>query len=259
MSPELSVVVPVYRTRAALRDLHGRLTHVLEGMKLRYEIVFVDDACPLGSREVLEQLAAEDERVTALILSRNVGQNHAVWTGLDAARGSRIVILDGDGQDPPEAIPLLLHALLPPLEAVFAGRRGLYESRGRLLMSRVFKTLLSLLTGLPRDAGMFVALSRRMVTGILDFDGSRGSIVAMIASTGLSVASIPVVRSSRPQGASAYSSWGCIVVGCRALTFVIGRKERRDGKPDGDGTLVQARLGARFCAEGHQPLPGGCG
>jgi len=229
LSPELSVVVPVYRTREALRDLHNRLTHVLGEMKLRYEIVFVDDACPLGSREVLVQLAAEDERVSPLILSRNVGQHHAVWFGLEAVRGSWIVVLDGDGQDPPEAIPLLVNALVPPMEAVFAGRRGQYESRGRLLTSRVFKTLLSLLTGLPRDAGMFVALSRRMATAILDFDPSRGSIVAMIGCTGLSVTSVPVIRSSRPEGASAYSAWGRVAAGCRALAFVIGRKRRRDG------------------------------
>jgi SAM-dependent methyltransferase len=229
-APEVSVVVPVYRTREALCDLHRRLTSVLEGLALPYEIVFVDDACPLGSREVLARLAAEDGRVVPLLLSRNVGQHHAVWKGLDAARGSRVVILDGDGQDPPEAIPLLLGSLVAPVEAVFAGRRGAYESRGRLLTSRLFKTLLGLLTGLPRDAGMFVALSRRMVERILEFDGSRGSIVAMIGAARLPVASVPVLRAPRPEGASAYSSWGRVVAGCRALAFVL-LPGRRAGDP----------------------------
>jgi undecaprenyl-phosphate 4-deoxy-4-formamido-L-arabinose transferase len=169
------------------------------------------------------------------------------------------VILDGDGQDPPEAIPLLLQTLLPPLEAVFAGRRGGYESRGRLLTSRLFKTLLGLLTGLPRDAGMFVAFSRRMASEILSFDGSRGSIVAMIGRSGLPVASIPVVRSARLEGVSAYSSWGRLVAGCRSLAFVLGRDGPRLGKPDGNDAFVEARLGARFRGEEGPSRQRGCG
>jgi glycosyltransferase involved in cell wall biosynthesis len=135
-SPSVSVIVPVYRNRATLRELHRRVSAVLEGAGRTFEILFVNDDCPAGSLEVLRELTAGDARVAVLSLASNVGQHQAVVTALSEARGEWVVVMDADLQDPPEALPELLRAGEAGFSAVFAGRCGEYESRFRLLTSR---------------------------------------------------------------------------------------------------------------------------
>jgi polyisoprenyl-phosphate glycosyltransferase len=227
MTPEIdvSVVVPVFRNRATLAELSRRLCAVFDAEALRGEIVFVNDACPEGSIQTLEELARLEPLVTVLDLDRNVGQHWAVLTGLGFARGPNTVILDADLQDPPEALPLLLDALRsPPVACVFAGRRGRYQAGHRHLTSRLFKKTLSLLTGLPPDAGIFLAMNAELRRRLLDFNAPQPFVVAMIGCTGLPVASIPVERSRRESGQSAYSSWKRLRTGLGALRLVLEYK-----------------------------------
>ena len=200
----MSVVVPVYGNGGTLRVLHDRLRRVLGGEGLEYEIIFVNDACPFASLVVLDGIASEDPGVRVMALPDNVGQHRAVLIGLAQARGRCAVIMDGDLQDPPEAVPRLLEKL-DSHAAVFAGRRGRYESRGRLATSRLFKTLLSVLTGVPRDAGMYVALRCDMIQHLLARREKTPFVVAMIGTSGMAVASVPIHRSPRPSGHSCYS------------------------------------------------------
>ncbi|MDO8671768.1 MAG: glycosyltransferase family 2 protein, partial [Dehalococcoidia bacterium] len=219
--PEITVVVPVYRNSATLRELYSRLRQTLSARQLSYEIVFVDDACPEASLDVLREIALADERVAVLVLERNVGQHRAVLAGLSQAQGQYIVVMDADLQDPPEAIPALLSKLKEGYAAVFAGRRGRYESRMRLFTSVLFKRLLALLSGVPPDAGMFVAMNRQMADSLLTFDASKPFVVAMIGCTRLPLTSIPVRRTQRHDGRSAYSSWKRFKTGCLALLSVV--------------------------------------
>ena len=228
---DLSVVVPVYGNADTLRTLHERLVRALDGAALAFEVLFVDDASPDRSRAVLEELASSDPRVALLGLERNVGQQQAVIAGLAQARGAWVVVMDADLQDPPEAIlALLAHGRLG-YKAVFAGRRGAYESPLRLLTSRLFKRLLSLLCGVPADAGIFVAMHRSLVERLLKMGGPKPFVVAMIGCAGLPMATLPVVRDVRPNGASAYSTWGRIKSGWRGIAFVLAWKWQKEWRP----------------------------
>jgi glycosyltransferase involved in cell wall biosynthesis len=176
----------------------------------------------------LNRLAASERRVRVIALERNVGQHRAVLIGLAQARGRRAVIMDGDLQDPPEAIPELLKEMEKGFDAVFAGRRGRYESAGRLITSRVFKTLLHLLTGVPPDAGMFVALSRPMIDHLVARPEKRPFVVAMIGTSRLPLTSIAVARQPRRSGDSAYSSWMRLKAGCAAVQIALRSAIRAD-------------------------------
>lgn len=144
IDPEISVVVPVYCNADTVSALRERLRQVLESEPLSYEILFVNDACPAESLMALRGLAEGDAAVRVVPLERNVGQHRAVLIGLAQTRGRHVVVMDADLQDPPEAIPEMRRTLMRGYDAVFAGRRGRYESTGRLVTSRVFKTLLAL-------------------------------------------------------------------------------------------------------------------
>ena len=233
MSSRISVVVPVYRNAGTLRELHGRLVAALEGVGRR-ELIFVNDGCDAGSGEVLAELAAGDESVLVVDLAVNRGQNAAVLAGLERSDGEWTVVLDGDLQDPPEAIPLLLAAATREVGAVFAGRRGSYESRTRLLTGRLYRRLLQPVAGTPSDAGAFVALSRPMVARLLEMQavmsGRPPALVAMIGCSGLMAASLPVERDRRSVGSSAYSAAGRARGALHALAWAAAWKLRGRSK-----------------------------
>ena len=186
----VSVVLPVYRNAEALGELHARVTRALAAEAAGLELIFVDDACPAGSGAVLDRLAREDARVRVIRHDRNQGQRLAVWHGLQAARGAIVITMDADLQDPPEAIPLLLGELRSTgAAAVFAGRRGEYQGRLRMATSRLYRSVLQALTGVPGDAGAFLAMTRDALDRILPISMPSPYLPALLASTGLPVRS----------------------------------------------------------------------
>jgi polyisoprenyl-phosphate glycosyltransferase len=203
--PDISVISPVYLTERYSEELCARLGRALEPVG-PYEIVLVDDASPERNRGTLRRLARSNDRVRVVELDVNRGQHAAVLRGLSEARGSRVVVMDADLQDPPEAVPRLIEELSPEIDVVFGGRRGRYESAGRLLTSKLYKWLLHIFAGVPRDAGMFFALSREAVDRLLSFDEARPVVVEMIGRARLKSISIPVERRRREDGVSGYSS-----------------------------------------------------
>ena len=223
----ISVVLPVYRNAEALAALHARLIAALEAEAAELELIYVDDACPAGSGAVLGELARRDARVRVIRHARNQGQRLAVWHGLEAARGAIIITMDADLQDPPEAIPMLLVELRSTgAGAVFAGRRGTYQGSLRMTTSRLYRSVLQALTGIPGDAGAFVAMTRDALDGILPISMPSPYLPALLASTGLPVRSIPVARELRQAGESAYSEWARLRLACRSLSAAWKLKRR---------------------------------
>jgi glycosyltransferase involved in cell wall biosynthesis len=211
----VSVVAPVYGNAATVEELCRRLSAAIAE---EHEIVLVDDGCPRGSWAAIEAVAAAHPVVRGIRHDVNRGQNAAVLTGVAAARGEEIVVLDADLQDPPEAVPLLLAELRgSEAAAVFGGRRGRYESPLRLLGSRVFKRTLWLLSerALPRDAGLFLVMDRRM-RGRLPL-GACGDpyVLAVMGRSGLPMRSVPVTRG--PARGSAYRGRDRLRLGLRAI------------------------------------------
>jgi polyisoprenyl-phosphate glycosyltransferase len=221
-APTITAVVPVFRSAATVAGLRERLAAVLPG---DHEVVFVDDACPDGSASVLTRLAADDDRVRVVRHAVNRGQHAAVLTGLAAARGSVAVVLDADGQDPPEAIPALLARLEAPdlPAAVFAQRTGPYQRRGRRITGSAFRLVLRLTSAhrLPPGAGMFVALRgdlARRVGGAARADEAP-HVVGLIGRSGAPLAGVPVARERAR--ASSYTRRMRLAVGLRALREAI--------------------------------------
>lgn len=206
--PDISVVLPLYRTAAVFDELCARLEAVFLTEGVSYELVCVDDACPAGSGELLRRRAEADPRIVPIYHATNQGQKRSTRHGLSLSRGAVVVLLDADLQDRPEDIPALLHALAEGgVEAVFAGRQGVYQTESRMAASRIFKTILHWVARVPADAGSFVAMSRKMADALLAVPAEEPYLLALVGATGLPVRSIPVRRVVRPVGQSAYSEW----------------------------------------------------
>ena len=193
----------------------------LDGRAWRLRIVV--DASPDASLAVARRLAAADPRIRITALEANVGQHRALVRGLaDEQDAVAWVCLDADLQDPPEAVPVLLDRLAAgDAGAVFAGRRGTYESRGRMVTGRVHRAVMARLTRLPADAGAYVAMGPVARRAIIDLGGP--SIVAAIGAAGLPLASVPVERHRRPSGRSAWTSAGRLSQSARTVAWVATR------------------------------------
>lgn len=233
MPDAVTVVLPVYRNARSLPELYRRLTSVLSASGRDYRLIFVNDASPDDSLAVLRQLAASDWRVLALALARNVGQNRAVMVGLEHTSTPLAVVMDADLQDPPEALPQLLDALRSEDSALFAGRRGAYESGIRLMTSFVFKRLLTLATlgRVPADAGLFVVMRRKMIDALLAFQHPDPYVIGLMARTRLAMRSIPVQRAGNALGESGYTTRKRLALALRAFRTMIEPMDRRTTNP----------------------------
>jgi undecaprenyl-phosphate 4-deoxy-4-formamido-L-arabinose transferase len=116
---QLSVVIPVYRSEAALPTLVQRLRPTLAALACEYELVLVNDGSPDRSWEVIEQLAAQHGWVRGIRLMRNYGQHNALLAGIRAARFDTIVTMDDDLQHPPEELPKLFAKMEEGFDVVY--------------------------------------------------------------------------------------------------------------------------------------------
>jgi glycosyltransferase involved in cell wall biosynthesis len=203
--PELSWVVPMYRTAEFLEELAARIALCSQALGLSFELVLVDDACPQGSGEHAQRLHCPG-LLRVLRLPRNGGQDAAIREGLRACTGRWAVVLDGDLQDPPEAVERLWGEARRGFSAVFANRFGAYECAGRLRSSRWYRRTMQRLGGLPPGAGLFVLLDRRAIAAVCATRARRISVLAALAAARGRFTSVPIERAARARGGSAYRS-----------------------------------------------------
>jgi glycosyltransferase involved in cell wall biosynthesis len=203
----LSVVAPIFNERESVEELWRRLTVVL-GPLGDYEILLIDDGSTDGSWDALRGLAARDERLRLLKLSRNFGHQVALTAGLDAARGDAVVLIDGDLQDPPELIPQLVARWEEGYDVVYAVReRRDGESRVRLFAIGTFYRLFRRMaaTDIPADTGDFRLLSRRAVDSLGRMPERARYLRGMTSWIGFPQAGVGYRRDARYAGASKYS------------------------------------------------------
>ncbi|MBY0461418.1 MAG: glycosyltransferase family 2 protein [Gemmataceae bacterium] len=207
--PLLSVVVPVKDERANVRPLFDRVRAALDGGRCGpWELVFVDDGSTDGTFTELDALARADARVKVVRLRRNFGQSAATQAGLDAAGGDVIVTMDGDLQNDPADIPLMLAKLSDGYDAVLGQRE---HRQDKLLLrkvpSAVANWLIRKVLDVPfKDFGCTLRAVRRDVFDDLVLYGEMHRfITALIIQQGARVTQLPVRHHPRVAGKSKYN------------------------------------------------------
>ena len=165
----LSIVVPLYNEAATLARLHARLIEVgkrlHETRALACEVIYVDDGSRDETLAIAQQLAATSVDIQIVSLSRNFGKEAALLAGLDHARPSAVLFIDGDGQHPPSLIETLVgHWLDDGYDVVYTAKAHREnESRVRRFLVKGFYLLINwgAQTKIPEDAGDFRLLSPR--------------------------------------------------------------------------------------------------
>jgi len=208
-TPRVSVAVPVFNEELVLPELLARVRQALNAIPGGpHELVFVDDGSADRTFEMLADAAAQDPRIVAIALSRNFGHQIAITAALDHVTGDLVVVMDGDLQDPPEAIAVLLDKQREGFDVVYAQR--VQRKEGWLLRACYFffyRAITALSTvRLPIDAGDFAVLSRRVVDRLKEAPEHHRYLRGLRAWVGYRQVGIPIERARRDAGQSKYGA-----------------------------------------------------
>jgi glycosyltransferase involved in cell wall biosynthesis len=200
---DLSVIIPIYNEEMNLVPMNNRIIAALSPLGIQYEIVYVNDGSKDNSLPIIMGLSEENASVKFIDFSRNFGHQIAISAGLEHAVGERIVIMDGDGQDPPELIPDLLKKSLEGFEVVYAKRKKRKgESFLKKLTAKLFYRFLANITQIeiPLDTGDFRLIHRKVQKVLLNMPEQHKYLRGQIAWIGFNSTFVEYDREERMGG-----------------------------------------------------------
>jgi dolichol-phosphate mannosyltransferase len=199
---KISAIIACYNDAQAIPVMHERLTKVFAEIGSPYEIIFVNDGSPDNCEEVLRDLAEKDKHVVAIFHSRNFSSQNAFVSGMTVATGDAVVLLDGDLQDPPELISQFVEKWQEGFDIVYGIREKREASFFLQVAYKLFYRIFSKLSyiKIPRDAGDFSLISRRVVDVLLAMPERDIFIRGMRAWAGFKQTGVPYYRPERMFG-----------------------------------------------------------
>jgi undecaprenyl-phosphate 4-deoxy-4-formamido-L-arabinose transferase len=209
-APELSIVIPVYNEEAVLPKLFERLYPALDALGRSYEIIFVNDGSKDRSVALLRAQFEKRTEVTRVVLfAANFGQHRAILAGFEKARGSYLITLDADLQNPPEEIGRVVAELDAGHDYVGTIRQQRQDSAWRRYASRLINVIRERTTDLHiTDHGsMFRGYARSIVDAINLCTENNTFIPALAYTFSGNPIEIPVGHEERGAGVSKYSFW----------------------------------------------------
>ena len=215
MNPEiLTVIVAAFNEEESLPRLHARIRAVLDSLDdgIQARVLYVDDGSRDRTWEVMQQIAVADPATRLVRLSRNFGKEAALTAGLDMADEGAVVILDADGQDPPELIPQFVKRWRQGYDNVY-GKRISREGETWLKRGtakafyRVMKFVST--TPVPVDTGDFRLIDRRVADVLRAMPEHRRFLRGLFAWMGFRQTEVLFHRSARFAGETKYTLKKC--------------------------------------------------
>jgi glycosyltransferase involved in cell wall biosynthesis len=207
MTPELSIVVPLYNEEDSLRPLYEAITRAVVPLGISFEIVFVDDGSRDATVSIADEIARADPRVCLVKFRRNYGQTPAMAAGIAQASGDVIVTMDGDLQNDPADIGALLRKIDEGNDIVVGWRFDRQDKLvSRKIPSRIANALIAKVTGVPiKDNGCSLKAYRAsLIKKIPLYSEMHRFIPAMASIAGPKIAEIKVQHHARQFGQSKY-------------------------------------------------------
>ncbi len=204
---DLSIVVPIYNEAESLPSLVEAIASAARETHLSYEIICVDDGSKDGSTQILTEIARQRNDVKGVILRRNYGQTPAMAAGFECAMGKVIITLDGDLQNDPADIPLLLGKLEEGYDLVSGWRKNRQDAAlTRLLPSKIANWLIGRVTGVKlHDYGCSLKAYRSELVADMNLYGELHRFLPALAYIeGARISEIPVRHHPRRFGKSKY-------------------------------------------------------
>ena len=203
----LSIVVPIYNEAESLPFLVNQLLEVLQPMEENFEIVLVNDGSSDESAEVIRKISLEVLELVGVTLRKNYGQTAAMAAGFDISCGEIVVTLDGDLQNDPADIPLLIDKIRDGFDLVSGWRfRRKDAAISRKLPSKIANRLIGKVTGVRlNDYGCSLKAYRKEVLSDMRLYGELHRFLPVLANIeGARITEVKVNHRARKFGSSKY-------------------------------------------------------
>ncbi len=205
MNTDISIITPLLNEEENVYELYHRIKKVCSILNISYEIIFIDDGSTDHTLIVIEKISKEDLSVKYISFSRNFGHQAALFAGIERSNGNRIVLIDGDLQDPPELIEKLWLKMNEGYDVVYArriSRKG--ESFLKKTTASVFYRMLNKITSIkiPIDTGDFRIIKSKVAIELLQMKDHAKFLRGQIAWLGFKESSITYEREKRKTGNS---------------------------------------------------------
>tara|TARA_B100000700_G_C15051500_1_gene860542 strand:+ start:2776 stop:3747 length:972 start_codon:yes stop_codon:yes gene_type:complete len=203
----ISVVVPIYNEEESIELLVEEILIALRPSGETFEVILVNDGSQDNSSEVLTRITEKIPELVCVLLRKNYGQTAAMAAGFDVARGEIIVSLDGDLQNDPADIPLIVKKLREGFDLVSGWRFQRQDAAiKRKLPSKLANRLIGKVTGVKlHDYGCSLKAYNREVLSDMRLYGELHRFLPVLANIeGARITEIKVNHRSRKYGTSKY-------------------------------------------------------
>lgn len=203
-----SVVIPAFNEQSVLRISYARLKETMDTLG-DYELIFVNDGSRDDTLNILKEIAKKDEAVKVISFSRNFGHQEAVSAGMSKSRGSAVIIIDCDLQDPPEVIPDMAEKWKNGADIVYGKR---VKRQGEKVFKKatawIYYKLLRLLGNqfIPANTGDFRLIDRKVCDALNDMPEKNRFLRGMAAWSGFRAEPQEFIREQRAAGKTKYSA-----------------------------------------------------
>jgi glycosyltransferase involved in cell wall biosynthesis len=208
---KFSIVVPLFNEAQNVQPLHEKIVQEMQKMGEKYEIIFVDDCSTDNTAEECKKVSP----ITLLLLRKNKGQTAALDAGIKEAQGEYIITMDGDLQNDPEDIPMMMdHLLKNDLDVVSGWRKKRYDSFSKRIISRGANFIRSfMIKDDIHDSGCALKIYKKECFETLDLYGEMHRFIpALLKIRGYRIGEVVVQHHPRKYGKTKYN-WKRVVKG----------------------------------------------
>ena len=203
-----SVVVPLYNEDLVIKESYRRIKEVMDSIKESYEIIFMNDGSTDGTRDKVEKICSNDQKIKLVNFSRNFGHQAAITAGMDLAQGAAIIVIDADLQDPPEVIPKMIEKWKDGYEVVYGKRiKRQGDSFLKKFTAKVFYRLLKSMTSIdiPVDTGDFRLIDKKVCDALTSLPERNRYVRGLVSWVGYKQTFVEISRQERFAGETKYS------------------------------------------------------
>ena len=203
----ISITIPIHNEQENIKILYNDLVNVLENIGKDFEIIFINDGSDDESGDLLNSLAKSDRRVKIIHFLRNYGQTNAMMAGFEHSSGDIIIAMDGDNQNDPRDIPLLLEKIDEGYTIVSGWRKERKDAKvSRIIPSKIANWLISKITGVTlHDYGCSLKAYRKEVIKDINLYGEMHRFLPIFSTwKGAKVGEVVVSHQPRQFGISHY-------------------------------------------------------